>query len=653
MTRTENMKNRDISSRTTPSATLISTDSASIPPGKHKALSVGLVNMPFYTSRRPSIQGGLLQAILEQHGFHAKTHYLNLKFGARIGWDLNENICQGFYRHLLGEWIFSHAAFGNEAVESNRYLETYVDHLGGYCETLGCDTKLLTELRMREAPAFIQECLETVAWEDYYVIGFSSVFQQNCAALALARLIKEHFPQILIVFGGANFEDEMGLEYMRTIPWIDFAVIGEGDVAFPTLLERLAAGDLKPDIPGIAYRKGEEVFFSGRSPMVHDLDSLPEPNYDDFFATALDVKLPGTVVGCEVALLFESSRGCWWGAKHHCTFCGLNGLCMTYRSKSPERVLAGIDELARRYGENSFAAVDNIMDNRYIREVFDPLSKQKTDYTFFYEVKANLTPNQLRRMARGGVRFIQPGIESLSTHTLKLMRKGTTGIQNVLLLKWAAYYGLSVNWNILYGFPDEKPEDSETQLSTMKLIPHLPPPRGLIHIWLERFSPNFNRAEEIGFQNKRPFGSYSCIYPEYISSNKIAYFFDYDNAQMHSQETLRPMRDYIKWWRNTWETQKPYLVYLRGADRMTVIDGRWPDTPKSYIFHEPAVLIYEYCNLKYKSARLILTHLRDNFDMDIDLKYVQYDLDKFIKLGFMMKEDSNYLSLALPANPHW
>lgn len=113
------------------------------------------------------------------------------------------------------------------------------------------------------------------------------------------------------------------------------------------------------------------------------------------------------------------------------------------------------------------------------------------------------------------------------------------------------------------------------------------------------------------------------------------------------------MRDYIKWWRNTWETQKPYLVYLRGADRMTVIDGRWPDTPKSYIFHEPAVLIYEYCNLKYKSARLILTHLRDNFDMDIDLKYVQYDLDKFIKLGLMMKEDSNYLSLALPANPHW
>ncbi|MFH1985758.1 MAG: RiPP maturation radical SAM C-methyltransferase [Pseudomonadota bacterium] len=622
--------------------------------GKPGAPRVALLNMPFSTSRRPSIQTGLLQAIIEKNGYYVKTHYLNLKFGARIGWDLNEKICQGFYRHLLGEWIFSYAAFGNESIESSRYLGAYANHLTGYCETLGCNTEFLTELRMRVAPAFIQECLETVAWEDYDVIGFSSVFQQNCAALALAHLLKNHFPQIFIVFGGANFEDEMALEYVQTLAWIDYAIIGEGDEAFPMLLERLTAGDLKPDMPGIAYRKGEEIFYRGRSPMVKDLNALPEPNYDDFFATALAVELPGTVVGCEVALLFESSRGCWWGAKHHCTFCGLNGLCMTFRPKSPERVLAGIDELSRRYGENSFAAVDNILDNRYIRAVFDPLSKQKTDYTFFYEVKANLTPTQLRRMAQGGVRFIQPGIESLSTHTLKLMQKGTTGIQNVLLLKWAVYYGMSVNWNILYGVPGENPEDFETQYETMKLIPHLPPPRGLIHIWLERFSPNYIKAEEMGFQNIRPFGSYACIYPEYISPHKIAYFFDYDLTKNYSDEALKPMSDYIRWWRGAWDNQKkPYLVYLRGADRMTVIDGRRPDMPKSYIFHEPAVLIYEYCNLKYKSARLISKHLRSRFGLDTDECNVQSDLDKFIMLGLIMKEDSNYLSLALPANPHW
>ena len=34
----------------------------------------------------------------------------------------------------------------------------------------------------------------------------------------------------------------------------------------------------------------------------------------------------------------ETSRGCWWGMKHHCIFCGLNGKQMAFQDKSPDRV---------------------------------------------------------------------------------------------------------------------------------------------------------------------------------------------------------------------------------------------------------------------------------------------------------------------------
>ena len=44
-------------------------------------------------------------------------------------------------------------------------------------------------------------------------------------------------------------------------------------------------------------------------------------------------------------LLFETSRGCWWGAKSHCTFCGLNGETMAFRSKSPRRALDELEQL--------------------------------------------------------------------------------------------------------------------------------------------------------------------------------------------------------------------------------------------------------------------------------------------------------------------
>src|SRR5207249_2694875 len=128
------------------------------------------------------------------------------------------------------------------------------------------------------------------------------------------------------------------------------------------------------------------VCFPGRAPMVTDLDALPEPNYDDYFAATRQADLPEHVRGYPVMIPFETARGCWWGAKHHCTFCGLNALGMAYRSKSPARVLQGIDDLSQRYDLYSLLSVDNILDQRYLREVFEPLARQHRDYTFFFEI---------------------------------------------------------------------------------------------------------------------------------------------------------------------------------------------------------------------------------------------------------------------------
>ena len=73
----------------------------------------------------------------------------------------------------------------------------------------------------------------------------------------------------------------------------------------------------------------------------------------------------------------------------------------------------------------------------------------------FWEVKANLTARQVRQLRDAGVAYVQPGIESLNDHVLELMRKGTTGLRNVELLKWCREYGVTPLWNLLYGFPGE------------------------------------------------------------------------------------------------------------------------------------------------------------------------------------------------------
>src|SRR5438105_9598469 len=83
-----------------------------------RALRVGLVMMPFGSARYPSMQLGLLQAILAQRGFAATTHYLNLHFAARIGWDLHEFFAW-YAPRLSGEWLFACAAFGEDAPEGS------------------------------------------------------------------------------------------------------------------------------------------------------------------------------------------------------------------------------------------------------------------------------------------------------------------------------------------------------------------------------------------------------------------------------------------------------------------------------------------------------------------------------------------------------
>jgi len=173
--------------------------------------------------------------------------------------------------------------------------------------------------------------------------------------------------------------------------------------AFPRLLCALAAGEDPSGIPGVARRVGNQVVATPPAPPRHRLDDLPVPDYEEYFERSQRLGLLPPVGHRTTWIPFESARGCWWGEKHHCTFCGLNGSTMKYRSKSPQRVFAELAEQARRYRSFRFEAVDNILDVTYLNELFPTLTANNTDYEIFYEVKANLTRAQLRTMARAGL----------------------------------------------------------------------------------------------------------------------------------------------------------------------------------------------------------------------------------------------------------
>lgn len=612
---------------------------------------VALVNMPFAAAARPSIQCGLLKASLVREDHTVDVLYLNLELSAELGHEVYGTLAELRSDHLLGEWLFSVAAFGPRSDEEE-YKKAHPS-LEEWFERLGLGFEDLCRMRNATLPALVERWATTIDWAAYDVVGFTSTFEQNVSALALARRIKERHPAVSIVFGGANYDGEMGPEYVRAFPWIDYAVVGEGDEALPAIVRRIAEGESAAGLPGIVARVGDSVVKDGQAPLIRDLDALPDPDYDEFFGALMKLGRDRVLGESVPLLLFESARGCWWGEKHHCTFCGLNNLGMAYRSKSPERVHEELRRQSARYQIVNFEAVDNILDMRYLEALCRPLIEERVDYRLFYEVKTNLKREHLRTLSQAGMKVIQPGIESLSTHVLGLMRKGADMLQSIRVLKWGHYYGIQVAWNLLTGFPGETVEDYDRQAELIPKLHHLPPPAGGGRIWMERFSPYFTDPD-FPVQRLEPWVAYRYVYPEdTVDVRKIAYFFDYEMGGVVSEEQLVPLRKAVQTWMDSWgKPRPPILVYQRTPDWIQVVDRRNPDEPQVHAFQGLEAEVYELCGDTDHTAAKVTSLLRED-GVAAEAGEVEEALERFCELALMVGENGRYLSLALPVNGNW
>lgn len=609
-------------------------------------MPVVLVSMPFMDPRRPSIQLGLLSSLAAGRGFPARTLHANLDFAVRIGMEPYERLCQ-HRGSMVGDWLFSLEAFPGAAPDPQARM---LDDMAGALSHLGASPEEVREglLRIREVdvPAYLDELVATLPWEDAAVVGFSSTFQQNTASFALARRLKHRYPHIVTVFGGANFDDEMGPELVRAVDCIDVAVIGEADEAFPLLLSALAAGNGLDAVPGLARRQDGDVMVSRPASPAVRLDDLPAPDYAEYFQHAEDLGILPRAGHRNVWLPIETARGCWWGAKHHCTFCGLNGTAMSFRSKSPERVLDELIGQAKRYRSFRFQTVDNIMDMTYLTKLFPVLIDNETGYEIFYEVKANLSREQLKLMARAGVTEIQPGIESLSSNVLRLMRKGVRAVQNVNCLRWAQYYDIQADWNLLWGFPGETEQDYQDQEAVIPHLLHLRPPSSANRVWLERFSPLFTEPETFRLRRRTPERSYRYVYPGSVDLERAAYFFDYDLEDGLPDSTYAGVRRAVADWSAAWEADKlPVLKYWSAPGFVQIYDERRQGQGGTYTFEDTLADLYLACVNRPITAAAV----RRRLDLRLPAEAIWEVFEEFAKRGLMFLDGQFALALALPA----
>ena len=217
----------------------------------------------------------------------------------------------------------------------------------------------------------------------------------------------------------------MGPELLRQFPEIDCVFSGEADVTFPATVEKwIHEGHEEHE--GKREEGRERMCIGWESGMVENLDELPYPDFDDYFARLGRSPLREQF---DPLLFFETSRGCWWGRKCRCAFCGLNGDRLGFRSKSPERAIGELRHLVDRYGIRRACAADNILDPRYFESLLPMLKAAGLDLSLVYEMKTNLTRQQVEVLRDAGLAAAQLGIESFSTPVSKLIGKGATAMR--------------------------------------------------------------------------------------------------------------------------------------------------------------------------------------------------------------------------------
>ena len=594
-----------------------------------------IILMPWATTDFPGIGPSLIRSILLKDGIPCDIHYGNLVF-ARLS--------QGsqFDEHQFGKIPMCEGAFSPYYFNISK--EQAATRIQKYISDLAPDSSSHTHHRYMElverAGNSLDETFDSTDWDQYDIVGFSVMLQQCVASLALARRIKANFPRISTIFGGPSASWDSAKELMRSFPEIDYVVSGEADAVITPLVRQIRSGSKAPVFtPGIHYRSDNgTILNTGKDVPFNGMDSLPIPDYEPFF----EQLAANGLFHVEPYVPLEMSRGCWWGEKHHCSFCGIEDSILRFRSKSETRVLEEILTLSTRHKTTEFFTVDSIINYRFFKTLLPTIAtlreERKFDFTFFFESKSNLRREHALAFRNAGVNSVQPGLESFSDHVLELMDKGTTGARQIQCLRLLAEHDIVANWNILFSNPGETPSDYEEITCIIPFLHHLPPLHddGLVPVQINRFAPYYERPQNYGITGLKSKEYYSDVFADpAIDIDQIAFYFDYqhpvltDTALIEMHEHLHRAIDH---WRQVY--RKASLIQRKGPNFIVIEDTRvmpGADGSLNWGRHEEIVLsdcdaeIFSYCD-EVKSISEVERTFSSKFTQD----YVRSLIDELV-----------------------
>lgn len=275
-----------------------------------------------------------------------------------------------------------------------------------------------------------------------------------------------------------NCKTVLGGIHPTALPWetiansyVDFLVIGEGEVTFFELVESLIdkAKDFS-HIDGLFFKRKGKIVTTKARRQIEDLDSIPFPARD-LFDLNIYYQSPSKKVSSERAGPILTSRGCAFCCTH-CISQKMWGRKVRFRS--PENVIEEMEECITKYGIKEFNIFDDTftLDQRRAMRICDLMIAKKLPIHWNALSRVNtISKDLVIRMKEAGCGKISFGLESGSQRILDLMRKKATIGMAKKSVEMVAGQGIAVHASFMLGNIGETEKTIQQTINFAKQLP--------------------------------------------------------------------------------------------------------------------------------------------------------------------------------------
>jgi len=314
------------------------------------------------------------------------------------------------------------------------------------------------EVKIYDAQVDHRNIKDVVKEFNPHIIGITCVTALVYSAIEVAKLIKEHFSDKIIVVGGIHptirpqdFAEEKSIDYIA---------LGEGEITMYEFVKEVESGGNPERISGIMrFSKGKASSGPPRL-MEKNIDIFPMPALDLLEMNKYKVS-PDNRTDDRVGVML-TSRGC----PFDCIFCSNRLLTKkTYRAHSIERVCTEIANLIDKYQVSQvFIQDDNFaVDKKRSKEICREFIRRGINkkISWWAEARVDCVDEELLiLMAEANCKIISYGLESGNQRLLDLIQKNITLAQVKTVINLTKRSGIQIRASFILGLPTETRKES-------------------------------------------------------------------------------------------------------------------------------------------------------------------------------------------------